>query len=412
MRRVVITGIGAVSPLGNTADELWNGVKEGKNGIDRITHFDLTDFKCTLAGEAKGFDPANYIDRKEVNRMDRFCHFGIAAAVEAVADSGVDLEKIDREMLGVLVGSGMGGMKTYEDEVRKLVEKGPKRISPLFVPMAISNMTAGNIAIRFGAKGVCSNVVTACATGSHCVGEAFLVVRDGRADMMIAGGAEACITPLGIAGFINMTAVSFSTDKDRASIPFDAERNGFVMGEGAGILILEEYEHAVKRGAKIYAEITGYGATCDAYHMTSPDPEGSGAARAMKIAMDMGGIKPERVGYINAHGTSTPYNDKFETRAIKKAFGEELARKVAISSSKSMTGHMLGAAGAVEAIICAKTLQEGYITPTINYKVADAECDLDYVPNTGRKADVKYALSNSLGFGGHNATVLLKKYEG
>ncbi|HQE60612.1 MAG TPA: beta-ketoacyl-[acyl-carrier-protein] synthase II, partial [Spirochaetota bacterium] len=314
--------------------------------------------------------------------------------------------------LGVLVGSGMGGMKTYEDEVRKLVEKGPKRISPLFVPMAISNMTAGNIAIRFGAKGVCSNVVTACATGSHCVGEAFLVVRDGRADMMIAGGAEACITPLGIAGFINMTAVSFSTDKDRASIPFDAERSGFVMGEGAGILILEEYEHAVKRGAKIYAEITGYGATCDAYHMTSPDPEGNGAARAMKIAMDMGGINPDRVGYINAHGTSTPYNDKFETRAIKKAFGEELARKVSISSSKSMTGHMLGAAGAVEAIICAKTLQEGYITPTINYKVADAECDLDYVPNTGRKADVKYALSNSLGFGGHNATVLLKKYEG
>lgn len=412
MRRVVVTGIGAVSPLGNTAAELWSGVKEGKNGIDRITHFDLTDYKCTLAGEAKNFDPANYVERKEVNRMDRFCHFGIAAAVEAVADSGLNLDKIDREMFGVLVGSGMGGMKTFEDEVRKLVEKGPKRISPLFVPMAISNMTAGNIAIRFGAKGICTNVVTACASGSHCVGEAYQIVKEGRADIMISGGAEACITPLGIAGFINMTAVSFSTDKNRASIPFDAERSGFVMGEGAGILILEEYEHAVNRGARIYAEIAGYGATCDAYHMTSPDPEGDGAARAMRIAMTSAGINPDRVDYINAHGTSTPYNDKFETNAIKKALGEDQARKVAISSSKSMTGHMLGAAGAVEAIICSKIVEEGFITPTINYQVSDPDCDLDYVPNKGRKADVKYALSNSLGFGGHNATLLIKKYEG
>lgn len=409
MRRVVITGMGAVTPIGKTAPEFWENAKKGVNGIDTITHFDLTDHKCSLAAEVKDFDPAQYMERKEVLRNDRFCHFAAAASQEAVKDSGLDLDSIDREMFGVIVGSGMGGMKTFEDEVRKMVEKGPKRVSPFFVPMVISNMAAGNIAIEFGAQGVVTNIVTACASGTHCIGDAFLAIREHRADIMIAGGAEACITPLGIAGFTSLTAVNFTTDRNRASIPFDAERSGFVMGEGAGIVILEEYEHAVKRGAKIYAEVVGYGATCDAYHMTSPDPEGKGAARGMTIAMKQAGITAADVSYINAHGTSTPYNDKFETLAIKRALGEDIARKVPVSSSKSMTGHMLGAAGAVEAIICAMSLKEGFITPTINYQKPDPECDLDYVPNTGRAADLQYAISNSLGFGGHNASILLKK---
>lgn len=407
--RVVITGMGAITPTGNDVNTFWNSVKEGKCGIGNITAFDTTDYKVKLAAEVKDFDINNYMDKREARRMDKFCQFAMVAAEEAMKDAELDLEALDRERFGVIVGSGIGGIGTIEEQHQKLIEKGPGRISPFFIPMIISNMAAGNIAIKYGAKGICTTVVTACATGTHAIGEAFHNIRNGISDVIIAGGAEASITPLSVAGFISLTALSNSTDPSRASIPFDKERNGFVMGEGSGILVLESLEHALKRNAKIYAEVTGYGATCDAYHITSPAPDGEGGARAMKLAIKDSEISEEEISYINAHGTSTPYNDKFETAAIKSVFGET-AYKIPVSSTKSMTGHLLGAAGAVEAIICIKALEEGFIPPTIGYKVPDEECDLDYVPNEGRKQELKYAMSNSLGFGGHNSTIVLKKW--
>jgi 3-oxoacyl-[acyl-carrier-protein] synthase II len=408
-KRVVITGLGAVTPVGNDVEAFWNNIKNGIPGIDFIKAFDTEDFKVKLAAEVKDFDPLKYLDRKEAKRMDVFCQFAIASAVQAVEDSKLDIENMPKERFGVIVGSGIGGIGIIEKEQTKLLEKGPGRVQPLFIPMIISNMAAGNIAIRFGAKGICTNVVTACATGTNCVGEAFHAIKNNLADVMIAGGTEASITPLSVAGFTSLTALSKSDDPKRASIPFDKERDGFIMGEGAGILILESLEHAQKRGATIYAEVVGYGSTCDAYHITSPDPEGEGAARAMEIAINEAGIDKKEVSYINAHGTSTPVNDKFETNAIKRVF-EENAKNIPISSTKSMTGHLLGAAGAIEAIACVKALEEGFIPPTAGYKVPDEECDLDYVPNEGRAAELKYAMSNSLGFGGHNAVILLKKW--
>jgi len=408
-KRVVITGMGCVTPVGNDLNTFWENIKNGQSGIDIITRFDTENYDVKLAAEVKNFDASLYIDKKEARRMDLYSQYAVAASKMALDDSGLDIESIDKERFGVIVGSGIGGIGTIEKEHEKMLAKGPKRVSPLLIPMIIGNMAAGNIAIQFGAKGICSTVVTACATGSHAIGEAFNTIQRGRADVIIAGGAEASITPLSVAGFASLQALNTTSDKNRASIPFDAERNGFVMGEGAGILILESLDHALKRGARIYAEIVGYGATGDAYHITSPDPEGHGAARAMIEAMNEAGVKPEEVGYINAHGTSTPLNDKFETAAIKLAF-KEAAKNVAISSTKSMTGHLLGAAGAIEGIVCVKAIEEGFIPPTIGYEKPDPECDLDYVPNVGRKQEIHYALSNSLGFGGHNASLLFKKY--
>ncbi|MFL0270202.1 beta-ketoacyl-ACP synthase II [Candidatus Clostridium radicumherbarum] len=407
--RVVVTGIGAITPVGNNVESFWNNIKEGKCGIDYITYFNTDDFKVKIAAEVKDFKPEEYMDRKEAKRMDRYCQFAMAAAKEAVEDSGLDIENMNKERLGVLIGSGIGGLATIEKEVRTLVEKGPNRVSPLFIPMAISNMAAGNVAIKYGAKGICSSVVTACATGNNAIGDAMRILQYGTADVMIAGGAEASVTQIGLAGFTNLTALSNSNDPKAASTPFDANRSGFVMGEGAGILILETLEHAQNRGAKIYAEVVGYGSTCDAYHMTAPAPGGEGGARAMKVAMEDAGIKSEEVSYINAHGTSTPLNDKSETMAIKTVLGEH-AYKVPVSSTKSMTGHTLGAAGAIEGIICIKAIQDGFIPPTIGYNTPDPDCDLDYVPNKGREAELKYAMSNSLGFGGHNATIIFKKF--
>lgn len=407
--RVVITGIGAITPIGNNAKDFWNGIKEGKCGVNEIAAFDTADYKAKLAAEVKGFKVEDYIDKREARRMDKYCQFAMVAADEAVKDAELNMEEVDSERFGVMVGSGIGGIATIEEQHKKLMEKGPKRISPFFIPMIISNMAAGNIAIKFGAKGICTTVVTACATGTHSVGEAFHNIRNGMSDVIIAGGSESSITPLSVAGFDALTALSTSTDSKRASIPFDKERDGFVMGEGAGILVLESLEHALKRNAKIYAEIVGYGATCDAYHITSPAPEGEGAARAIKLAIKDADIKEEEISYINAHGTSTPYNDKFETAAIKGVFGEK-AYEIPISSTKSMTGHLLGAAGAIEAIICAKALEEGFVPPTVGLTEKDEECDLDYVPNVGREQELKYVLSNSLGFGGHNAVIVLKKW--
>lgn len=407
--RVVITGIGAITPIGNNAKDFWNGIKEGKCGIDKITAFDTAEYKAKLAAEVKGFKVEDYIDKREARRMDKYCQFAMVAANEAVKDAGLNIEEVDSERFGVMVGSGIGGISTIEEQHKKLMEKGPKRISPFFIPMIISNMAAGNIAIKFGAKGICTTVVTACATGTHSVGEAFHNIRNGISDVIIAGGSEASITPLSVAGFDSLTALSTSTDLKRASIPFDKERDGFVMGEGAGILVLESLEHALKRNAKIYGEIIGYGATCDAYHITSPAPEGEGAARAIKLAIKDADIKEEEISYINAHGTSTSYNDKFETAAIKGVFGEK-AYEIPVSSTKSMTGHLLGAAGAIEAIVCTKALEEGFVPPTIGLTEKDEECDLDYVPGVGREQELKYALSNSLGFGGHNAVIVLKKW--
>ena len=407
--RVVITGMGAITPVGNDVKSFWNSIKNGECGIDFIKAFDTTDFKVKVAAEVKDFNPEDYMDKKEAKRMDTFCQFAMASTAQAIGDSKLDLDKIDQEKFGVVVGSGIGGIKTIEKECISMQSKGPNRVHPMFIPMIIGNMAAGNIAIKYGAKGICTSVVTACATGTNAIGEAYHMIKNGLADVMIAGGTEASITPLAVAGFTSLTALTKSADPLRASIPFDAERNGFVMGEGSGIIILESYEHAKQRNAKIYSEIVGYGSTSDAYHMTSPDPEGKGAAKAMQIAIAEAGIKNEEVSYINAHGTSTPYNDKFETIAIKKVFGE-YAYKIPISSTKSMTGHLLGAAGAIEAIVCIKALEEGCIPPTIGYKVVDEECDLDYVPNVGRKCELKYAMSNSLGFGGHNAVILLKKW--
>ena len=409
-RRVVITGLGAITPIGNNVEEFWKGIKEGKCGIDEITAFDTTGYKVHLAGEIKGYKAEDYFDRREAKRMDKFSQYAIIAAREAWKDSGLDKEKEDMERVGVILGSGIGGLETIEKDNRALVEKGPDRVSPMYIPMCIGNMAAGNVAIELGAKGESISMVTACASGTHCIGESFRMIKHGYQDIVVAGGTEAPITPSGIAGFTNIKALTQVTDKNRASIPFDKERSGFVMGEGSGVVILEELEHAKARGAKIYAEIVGYGATSDAYHITSPAPGGEGGARAMKVAMEEAGVKPEDVTYINAHGTSTHLNDSCETSAIKTAFGEA-AKKVMVSSTKGNTGHLLGAAGGVEAIICAKSVEQGFVPATINYKVPDEECDLDIVPNEGRNVDVKYAMSNSLGFGGHNASILLKKYE-
>lgn len=408
-RRVVITGLGAITPVGNDVDTFWNSIKEGKCGIDVIKAFDVSDFKAKLAAEVKDFNPEDYMEKKETKRNDRFCQFALAASAQAIEDSKLDLDAVDKERFGVILGSGIGGISTIEEQHTKLMEKGPNRVSPMVIPMIIANMAAGNVAIKYGAKGICTTIVTACASSNNAIGESFRNIKYGYADVMISGGSEAGITPLSVAGFASLTALSKSTDPLRASIPFDKERNGFIMGEGSGILILEELEHALKRGAKIYAEVVGYGATGDAYHITSPSPDGEGAARAMKLAMEEANVEKQDISYINAHGTSTPYNDRCETAAIKQAFGE-YAYNIPISSTKSMTGHLLGAAGAVEAAICVKAIQENFIPPTIGYKEKDEECDLDYVPNKGREAEVKYALSNSMGFGGHNAMIIFKKY--
>ncbi len=408
-RRVVITGMGAITPIGNNVEEFWKGIKEGKCGIDTITAFDVSNYKVKLAAEVKNYNPDSYFEHREAKRLDKYSQFALIAAREAWKDSGLNKEMENMERVGVVIGSGIGGINTIETENQKCIEKGPERVSPMYIPMAILNMATGNVSIDIGAKGESICMVSACATGTHCIGESYRMIKHGYQDIMIAGGTESSITPLSIAGFMNIKALSKSEDKNRASIPFDKERNGFVMGEGAGILVLEEYEHAKKRGAKIYAEVVGYGTTSDAYHITSPAPEGEGGARAMKLAIEEAKINPEEITYINAHGTSTHLNDSCETMAIKKALGKKAASKVMVSSTKSNVGHLLGAAGGVEAIVCAKAIQEGYVPATINYKVPDEECDLDIVPNTGRNVEVKYAMSNSLGFGGHNSTILLKK---
>lgn len=405
-RRVVITGMGAVTPLGNTAAEFWAGIREGKNGIDTITHFDISLQKAIMGAEVKDF---TYEDFREGKRMDRSSQFGVTAAKEAMKDSGlVSGENIHPYRLGVLAGTGIGGIMTLESEVTKAVDKGVGRVSALLVPMVIPNILAGNVAIALQAKGSCLGMVTACAAGTHGIGEAYRAIRHGYLDAIVAGAAEAAFAPVCFAGFANMTALSTRTDRNRCSTPFDKERDGFVMGEGAGMLVLEELEHALARGAKIYGEIAGYGTTCDAYHLTSPSPEGEGAAEAMKMAIRDAGLNPADVDYINAHGTGTPYNDLFETRAVKTVFGSDT--KVPISSTKSMTGHLLGAAGAIEAIVCLKAINDGFLPATINYQIPDEELDLDYVPNQGREAEVSVVLSNSLGFGGHNGTLLFKKY--
>ena len=408
-RRVVVTGLGAITPVGNDVETFWNSLKNGVVGIGPITTFDTAEYKAKLAAEVKDFDPKKYMDNKTARRMERFSQFAVAAAKEALEDAGIDMEKEDPFRVGVSVGSGIGGLDAIERETRKLIEKGPSRINPLLVPLMISNMAAGNIGIQFGLKGKNINVVTACATGTHSIGEAFRSIQYGEADVMVAGGAEASITPIGIAGFAALTALNTTEDPKRASIPFDKERNGFVMGEGAGIVVLESLEHAKARGAKIYAEVGGYGATCDAYHITSPAEDGSGAAKAMEVAIADAGMKPEDVDYVNAHGTSTNHTDLFETKAIKLALGEH-AYEVKVNSTKSMVGHLLGAAGGVEFIACVKSIEDGYVHVTAGLEVDDEECDLDYTKGQGVSMDVNCAISNSLGFGGHNATLLVKKF--
>ena len=408
-KRVVITGLGALTPIGNDTETFWENIKTSQIGIDFIKRFDTVDHECKIAAELKDFDPKLNLDRKEIKRLDPVAQYAIVATEEAVKDAEIDMTKINPERVGVLYGSGIGGIDTIEKQAIRLHEKGPSRVSPFFIPMGIVNMAAGNIAIKVGAKGVCTSIVTACATSTNAIGEAFKIIQSGRADIMISGGSEASITPLSIAGFSSMSALSKADNPKEASIPFDINRNGFVMGEGAGTVILEDLDHAIKRGAKIYAEIVGYGATCDAHHITAPAPGGEGGARAMKEALRDANIQPQEISYINAHGTSTPYNDKFETAAIKTVFGENT--KIPVSSTKSMTGHLLGAAGSVEAIACVKALQEGFVPATVGYQTPDPECDLDYVPNVGRQEKLQYALSNSLGFGGHNATIILKKWE-
>ena len=408
-KRVVVTGLGAITPIGNDVESFWNGLKNGTVGIGPVTTFDTTEYKAKLAAEVKDFDPKKYMDMKTARRMERFSQFAVAAAKEALEDAGIDMEKEEPFRVGVCVGSGIGGLEAIEREYKKLLEKGPGRVNPLLVPLMISNMAAGNIAIQFGLKGKNTNVVTACATGTHSIGEALRASQYGEADVMVAGGAEASITPVGLAGFAALTALNTTEDPKRASIPFDKERNGFVMGEGAGIVVLESLEHAKARGAKIYAELAGYGATCDAYHITSPAEDGSGAAKAMEIAIADAGMKPEDVDYVNAHGTSTHHNDLFETKAIKLALGDH-AYDVKINSTKSMIGHLLGAAGGVEFIACVKSIQDGYVHVTAGLEVDDEECDLDYTKGQGVAMDVNCAISNSLGFGGHNATLLVKKF--
>lgn len=410
-KRVVITGLGCVTPVGTGKDLFWTNIKNGVCGIDTITRFDASSFQTQIAGEVKDFNPEDYISKKELKRMDRFTHFAIASSDMAVKDSNMNLDAVDKEKMGVIIGSGIGGVETIEQQHKILLEKGNRRVSPFFIPMMISNMAAGQVSILLGAKGPNTNISTACASGSHAIGDAFKVIQRGDADVMIAGGSEAGITALSFAGFCNMKAMSTRNDDPKtASRPFDKDRDGFVMGEGSGIIILEELDHALKRGARIYAEVVGYGATADAYHMTTPAESGEGAARSIRMALEDGNIPFNEVDYINAHGTSTYYNDKYETMAIKDIF-KESAYDLCISSTKSMTGHLLGAAGAVEAVICAMAIHEGYVPPTINIKNVDEELDLDYVPNKGKKRNIRYALSNSLGFGGHNATLAFKKYE-
>lgn len=407
-RRVVVTGMGAITPIGNSVEEFWNGIKEGKTGFGPITYFDTADYRCKLAAEVKDFDPAQYMDKKSARRMEQFCQFAVAAAGQAITDAGLTMEQEDPYMVGCSVGSGIGSLQAMEREYDRLKEKGPGRVGPMLVPLMISNMAAGNVSIAYGLKGKSLNVVTACATGTHSIGEAYRTIQYGDADVMIAGGTESSITPIGIAGFSALTALSFSEDPERASIPFDKERNGFVMGEGSAIVVLEELEHAKRRGAKIYAELTGYGCSSDAYHITSPAEDGNGAATAMLNALKDGGVAPEELTYINAHGTSTHHNDLFETRAIKLAFGEH-AYDLKINSTKSMVGHLLGAAGAVEFVTCVKEIQEGYIHRTVGLRETEEELDLNYCRDS-YKEEVPYALTNSLGFGGHNASLLLKKY--
>ena len=407
-RRVVVTGMGAITPIGNSVEEFWNGIKEGKTGFGPITYFDTADYRCKLAAEVKDFDPAQYMDKKSARRMEQFCQFAVAAAGQAISDAGLTMEQEDPYMVGCSVGSGIGSLQAMEREYDRLKEKGPGRVGPMLVPLMISNMAAGNVSIAYGLKGKSLNVVTACATGTHSIGEAYRTIQYGDADVMVAGGTESSITPIGIAGFSALTALSFSEDPQRASIPFDKDRNGFVMGEGSAVVVREELEHAKKRGAKIYAELIGYGCSSDAYHITSPAEDGSGAATAMLNALKDGGVAPEELTYINAHGTSTHHNDLFETRAIKLAFGEH-AYDMKINSTKSMVGHLLGAAGAVEFVTCVKEIQEGYIHRTVGLRETEEELDLNYCRDS-YKEEVPYALTNSLGFGGHNASLLLKKY--
>ena len=411
-RRVVVTGLGALSPVGNTADEFWSSLLQGRSGVGPITKFDTDGYPTRIAGEVRNFDPLNFVDKKDARRLDPYLQYAVASSVLAVQDAMLDTGKVDGSRFGVLIGSGIGGISTLLESHRNLLEKGPDRVSPFFIPMIIANMASGLVSIRFGAKGPNSSVVTACATGNHAIGDSFKIIQRGDADEMIAGGSEAIIIPLTIAGFCSMKAMSTRNDEPtKAMRPFDATRDGFVCGEGAGIVILEALEHALARDARIYAEIVGYGMTGDGHHMTAPDPEGDGAMRAMTLALRDAGLDVSAVGYINAHGTSTPYNDKFETLAIKRVFGEH-ARRLAVSSTKSMTGHLLGAAGGVEAIATVLALHHGVLPPTINYETPDPECDLDYVPNQARKQNVEVALSNAFGFGGTNATLAFRTYLG
>lgn len=408
-RRVVVTGMGAVTPLGNDVETTWKAIKEGKSGVGPLTRIDAEQFPAKVAAEVKDFDIEAYIPRKEARKMDRFTHYALAASIMAVKDAELEITPEVGLRTGVWIGSGIGGMETYEQQFRNFLEKGQRRVSPFFVPMMIPDMAAGQVSIHFGAKAINSCSVTACASGTNSIGDAFKVIERGDADVMITGGAEAPITNMAVAGFSSNTALTLNQDPQTASRPFDANRDGFVIGEGSGIVILEEYEHAVKRGAKIYGEVVGYGSTGDAHHITAPAPEGEGAARSMKQAIDDAGIDATEIGYINAHGTSTPYNDLFETKAVKTVFGEH-AYNLAMSSTKSMTGHLLGAAGGIEAIFSVLALKEGILPPTMNLETTDPECDLDYVANGAREKEITYALSNSLGFGGHNASLLFKKY--
>lgn len=408
-RRVVITGMGAVTPIGNDVETFWDAVKKGVTGIGPITKFDTTEYKVKLAAEVKGFVAKERMDFKTAKRMELFSQYAVVAAMEAFAQAGIDMTKENPYRAGVSIGSGIGGLSIMESEHEKILTKGPTRVNPFLIPMMISNMAAGNVAIALGLKGKCVNVVTACATGSHSIGDALRAIQYGDADIMVAGGTESAITPIGVAGFSALTALTTSTDPNHASIPFDKERSGFVIGEGAGVVVLEELEHAKQRGARILAEVSGYGATCDAFHITSPSEDGEGAAMAMRLAMEEAGIAPEEVSYINAHGTSTHHNDLFETRAIKKAFGD-VAGQLYINSTKSMTGHLLGAAGAVECIVCVKSILDGYIHATVNSRESEEECDLNYMFGKGICKEVNYAMSNSLGFGGHNASLLIAKY--
>ncbi len=409
-KRVVVTGLGAVTPIGNSVDGFWNSIKENKVGIDIISAFDASEFKAKVAGEVKNFDPKAYMDAKTAKRMEKFCQYAVVASKEAIEDAGLDMEKEDAYRVGVSIGSGTGSLQALEREHKKLLEKGPNRIAPLLVPLMITNMAAGNVSIQFGLKGKSINIVTACATGTHSIGEAMRTIQCGDADVMLAGGTEAAVCPIGIGGFVALTALSNQEDPKVACRPFDKNRDGFVMGEGAGVVVLESLEHAKARGAKIYAEVAGYGATSDAFHITSPAEDGAGATKAMELAMADAQVAPEDIMYINAHGTSTHHNDLFETRAIKQAFGKH-AYDMKINSTKSMIGHLLGAAGAVECITCIKTIQEGYVHPTVGLVESEEELDLDYVKGEGVHMDVEYALSNSLGFGGHNATLILKKFK-